>query len=825
MSLRNLKGVSKTLFSQTNYSEYLIKDREGTYRLKQYFLAADSGELLKDFERNMRNLVDLPVPFASAGSVEVYAYSSEARGEQRVLRVTIENYYCTLQDEILRRKSNKLPFSIREVLEVTEKARLALEFLYDTATIEQIDALGGLEFRFAESIVVLPDFTVNVSPLAGLTLEKLQRHTNYQEKRAQLLKEANQQAYEIILQVIFSGFDEKDYEKLLREKQNVFEIEINPILTALVEWLDAGEATNLILPKTATQPDELSKVTQPLEQEVQDTPSKHPTTLKILNDATFKDFCASIGVKDFYNLPTETQSRFPRQFSKDHLETLVIELVDLSAFVLFDIFNLQWPKLNKLALRACGISNSSIDVLLSTKSFNQMTSLDFSSDVKSRNTLDYQGIGKLVQSPLLSNLKELVLRSCRVSTFGIIHISESPYLTNLEKLDLGEDISLKPEAFLAINNSPHLSKLKELVIVSIHLGDIMVQALLLEGDKSQPKSYEKLTMVDCKLTTTSIYVIFASNYCLDLKILQLDGNDFSDPKLQTIYPDKPLKAHKIQELSMASSHLFADVFLQMINHLDLTVMKDLDLNGNTELFKHSTAKSFSGIMSVERVNLTNSGVNELSLLELSTFNKKKRVSKLNLTRNAISPLGIELLACSSPFENLQELQIWDQDDNLMSKFLSTENAKHLKELFLVFNRLSHRGMVLWRSHNLYLNNLISIDLSFNKVGKSGIRVLTNSDKFQNLRKLVARFSDLDDGSLRMIENSECLPNLRDIRVTRGFITFSGLRHFLHSIKFRQLEIVDLGEFKKDELLIKREILKSLLRKTTRHVQIFYSFNQ
>ena len=60
-------------------------------------------------------------------------------------------------------------------------------------------------------------------------------------------------------------------------------------------------------------------------------------------------------------------------------------------------------------------------------------------------------------------------------------------------------------------------------------------------------------------------------------------------------------------------------------------------------------------MSVEKVNLTNSGLTELSLLELSTFNKRKTVKKLNLSRNVISPLGMELLSCSHPFECLEEL--------------------------------------------------------------------------------------------------------------------------------------------------------------------------
>ena len=328
----------------------------------------------------------------------------------------------------------------------------------------------------------------------------------------------------------------------------------------------------------------------------------------------------------------------------------------------------------KLALRACGISDSSIDVILNTKSMNNLVSLDLSSDKKCRNTFGFSGIGKIVQNPLFSNLKELILRTCHISTYGLIHISGSPVLSNLEKLDIGEDPTMKPEAFLAINQSTHLSKLKELVVVSLHLGDILCQALLMEGGKTQHKTYQKLTIIDCNLTIASVFTIFSSSFCTELNVLQLDGNILNEVKLDKILFEK-MRMLKLEVLSLSACKLYADSFLLILKHVDIAVLKDLDLSSNTELFKHTTAKPFSDIMSVPSLNLSNSGVNELSLLELCTFNKKKSVKKLNLSRNQISSLGVELLACSNPFENLEEFQIWDQDDNLFAKLLSTENAK------------------------------------------------------------------------------------------------------------------------------------------------------
>ena len=529
-------------------------------------------------------------------------------------------------------------------------------------------------------------------------------------------------------------------------------------------------------------------------------------------------------MKDIYNLPTNSVARFPKHFSKEHLEELVIEMVDLSAFVLNDILKLEWPQLKKLACRACGLSDSSLEILAASKTASQLTSLDLTSDSKNRNSISYIGVRKITHSPSFANVKELILRGCRISTYGLLYLAESSNLTQLEKLDLGEDPTIQAEGFLAINGSSNLLNLKELILVSLHLGDSLPTALLMHNEKSQPKQYRRLTMVDCKLTALSLCLIFSSPFCTELRTLQLDANSFNKlrPELDIC---KRMKGLQLEELSLSSSGLMPEVLQVLLQHLDLPKMKELDLSSNTNLFSNVSAKSMSGIMDVDKLNLTNSGLGELSLLELTTFNKRKLVRSLNLSRNPISPLGMELVSCSNPFENLKHLQIWDQDNNLMAKLLSTESAKRLEDLNLVFNKLSQYAMVLWDQSNLYLNNLVTLDLSFNKIGNSGMKVLVSSQKVRNVRKLLLRFTDMNDTSLRVLGKATGLRSLKDVRITRGFVTLSGFRHFFHSPLFAQLELADVGEFGRLELLMKREILRAMLRERTKHVQIFYSFAQ
>ena len=837
MALRNPKGIYKTLSITNNYGEYLMKLDGQSVRLKQIFLDQEKTSQIKEFHQHVALLKVLPFPFTRIYASEVHNYQRCGEKTRLVLRTVIANHHVALSDEITRRKASKLPFSLREVLEVARALQALLDIINTQENDDLFQVFDRLDLNLREAVVVFPDFVVGVSPLAVVSLKTFNR-AEISRTKEQIIQDLQEQAYELLVSVLFSGFEGSNYEKLLEEKQNLFEEDINPILASLLKWITSNKSDTLIIPVPESwkshSPDtnwfgssELKPEEEVIPQpELDKSPSKiNPvTTLKVLNDATFKDFCKNIGVKDFYDFPTDTHSRFPKNFSQDVLENLVIEMVDLSAFVLYDIFNLEWPQLKKLALRACGISDSSIDVILNTKSISNLVSLDLSSDKKCRNTFTFSGLGKIVQNPAFSNLKELILRTCQISTFGMIHICNSPVLSNLEKLDIGEDPSIKPEAFLAINQSPHLLKLKELVVVSLHIGDILCQALLMEGEKTQPKKYEKLTIIDCKLTIVSVFTIFSSPFCTELNVLQLDGNTFNEVKLDKILFEK-MKILKLEILSLSACKMFADSFLLILKHVDVAALKDLDLSGNTDLFKHTTAKPFSDIMNVHTLNVSNSGINELSLLELCTFNKKKSVRKLNLSRNQISPLGVELLACSNPFERLEEFQIWDQDDNLFAKLLSTENAKWLNDMYLVFNRMTQKAIVMWNTQNIYLNNLVSLDISFNKIGKSGIHVLTHSEKAKNLKKLVARFSDLDDGSLRMIEHSECLGNLRDVRITRGSITLTGWKHFFHSKFFRQLEIIDLGEFKPEEIHIKHEIYKAMCRESTSHVQIFYSFDK
>ena len=115
-----------------------------------------------------------------------------------------------LAQEISRRGTGKLPFSSREVIKVSESMRKGIEQL-QTLDDEQISVLIKLGFTLRDSMVLLPDFEVTISPFATLpctTVRQFESEAREFEREI-FIHNAIQETYELMLPVIFSGFEEE----------------------------------------------------------------------------------------------------------------------------------------------------------------------------------------------------------------------------------------------------------------------------------------------------------------------------------------------------------------------------------------------------------------------------------------------------------------------------------------------------------------------------------------------------------------------------------------------------------------------------------------
>ena len=233
MTLRYPKGITKTLTISDNYGEYLMNQDNQTLRYKQILLDEAAISQINEFQQHITLLKRMSFPFTKITASETHRYQRRDQKTTLTLRMAIANHYCLLSDEITRRKASKLPFSLREVLEVARALQGFLNLVNAADSEKLVQALSYLNFDLRKAVIVFSDFTVGICPLAPINRKTFDRSEPVQE-RQELMQELQDQVYELVVSVLFSGFEEKNYEKLLEEKQNLFEEDINPILTSLL---------------------------------------------------------------------------------------------------------------------------------------------------------------------------------------------------------------------------------------------------------------------------------------------------------------------------------------------------------------------------------------------------------------------------------------------------------------------------------------------------------------------------------------------------------------------------------------------------------------
>ena len=147
------------------------------------------------------------------------------------------------------------------------------------------------------------------------------------------------------------------------------------------------------------------------------------------------------------------------------------------------------PKLRCLSLRKSHISDRMVEQICSNKSLRELKSLDLSSNFNIEKKLI-----NIPNSKILKNLEELHLRNVELTYDTLLELISSPNFSNMKKLDVGLNYSLKDEIPVILLDEPFIRYLTHL-------------------------NFEK-----CDLTNESLKVLSENRHLGNLEVLDISNN-------------------------------------------------------------------------------------------------------------------------------------------------------------------------------------------------------------------------------------------------------------------------------------------------------------
>ena len=165
-----------------------------------------------------------------------------------------------------------------------------------------------------------------------------------------------------------------------------------------------------------------------------------------------------------------------------------------------------------------------------------------------------------------------------------------------------------------------------------------------------------------------------------------------------------------------------------------------------------------------------------------------QITVLDLSNNSINYEGIQMLTYQEGLcFNLIELNLAENMlDYKAAKYLTEAEFKALDKLNISKNYIGPLGMQILAEKGLF-PNLRELNVSENNLLKEGARALANGEVFKDIISLYIEGNDINDYGVFLLGSGN-LKNISDLFLARNKIGDDGLAHIY---KFKDLEILDL----------------------------------
>jgi len=521
--------------------------------------------------------------------------------------------------------------------------------------------------------------------------------------------------------------------------------------------------------------------------------TKYPkNTLKISDEYNFYRLLYNLGLDEVVNLyfPEELTNVPKTKIDTNEIESLVIQMVDISILIIYDMVSLSFNSLKNLTLQACGITSESLNIILKWNALDNLETLDFSGTERYNNLIGNKGCSLLAECDKLKNLKELNLACCKIDDLALSYLCSSPHLENLEKIDLSLNKLITKEGFRMINESTHLKKLNTLVFLCGHVGDENLAELL----KPSPcvKKYKSLNLCECQLTKDGLETLCQSESTKTLEELFADANSFNG--LLNWKAQKPLPALKKLSVQFCSLNdmnigaLFSMLVLENLNYLDVSFNENLKLN----------IEEVSQMKNLKELFVETTLVDQDILTRLCVEDKAHGLEKLSLRRGVNYSNLFEKIAKKKLLPNLNFLsmnRVSDFQYNLFFLLYPYQEASNNLETLQY-----HAGLIdalLWKSSlygNLYFSNLSELKLvNLVSNGNNALALITKSEKLERLKVLEMSACSVGDLGMSILTKQERLKSLKRLVLRVNTIKNKAIIKFLSSKTCYRLEYLDVAQ--------------------------------
>ena len=289
-----------------------------------------------------------------------------------------------------------------------------------------------------------------------------------------------------------------------------------------------------------------------------------------------------------------------------HLKRLDLDFSDLGPRGISALS--QSPHLRQLThlkLRYCGIGSDELRILAESPNISDLTHLDLSA-----NPLDNQSCHILSTSPSFSNLTHLALGSIdAIDDDGIIDITLSPHLNNLESLDLSSD----------------------------RVGDIAAWAI---AESSNHTHLKMLNLWNTRLGNEGARALAEATYLGDLEELEIGNTDVTLPGILAL----------VQAAGLPALGILRATHLRCGGAAEVMVAEDVTDTPAT----------------LDELDLECSDIGDAGATLLAHSPQLANLSDLNLNENSISDLGATALANSPHLTRLRWLLLENVDGNYVN---------------------------------------------------------------------------------------------------------------------------------------------------------------
>ena len=195
------------------------------------------------------------------------------------------------------------------------------------------------------------------------------------------------------------------------------------------------------------------------------------------------------------------------------------------------------------------------------------------------NDLTDRGLESLAQLPALENLRRLHLNdNSRIATPGVRALSDSPYLRELRHLDLsGNDIN--DSGLRVLLNGQSLKKLEHLEIHHNRIGDGGLAALARSDLLTQlARASGTLDLRANQIGPVGAEALSRSDALEHLRVLDLGDNNIADAGLRSLAESR--KLDKLRTLSLRFNRITDTGVFELWDLVLLNVLEEIDLTGN-----------------------------------------------------------------------------------------------------------------------------------------------------------------------------------------------------------------------------------------------------